>query len=223
MSEMYPDFHSHSGSSPVLTVDACRYVSVPEDFGRLLTVGIHPWNSGEASSADLDTVRKAVSDPRVVAVGEIGIDPFRGAPVERQMELAAAQIGIARQAGLPVVFHIVRRYDLLLRLYRLRGSSDRPWAVHGFRGKPSVARKLASKGIYMSVGEWFNRDSVREIPSNLLLLETDDSTSELDSIAVRVAAVRGVAVNSVLALAGANMCRFYGIGGLSFRTVVQGK
>lgn len=211
MSKKLPiNFHSHNSDSPIINISLTDYPDFePANESQRLTVGIHPWDSENEQLSEFGYLSSALNDSRVIALGEVGIDPLRGAPIERQMYLLRLQLKYAVPNGMPVVFHIVRRYDLLLELY----SEYRPtgaWAVHGFRAKPEIARELAKAGIYMSVGKRFNPESVAAIPNNLLLVETDmEDDTELPAIIEAVAQARRQTPRQVADLAADNLARFY--------------
>ncbi|MDE7136460.1 MAG: TatD family hydrolase [Muribaculaceae bacterium] len=206
------NFHSHNSDSRIINISLSAYTDyIPADDRQLLTVGIHPWDSESEQLAEFGYLSTALNDKRVVALGEVGIDPLRGAPIERQMFLLEAQLKYAVPLGLPIVFHIVRRHDLLLELYsKFRPSA--PWAVHGFRGRPEVANKLAAVGIYMSVGKRFNAESVAAIPDNLLLVETDmDDDNTIFEVIAAVAQARNQSPEYVARICEANLARFYNL------------
>jgi TatD DNase family protein len=64
-----------------------------------------------------------------------------------------------------------------------------PWIIHGFRGKPQLARQLINQGFYISLGELFNPQTATIIPTNRLLFETDESTLDIDTIIERIKGV----------------------------------
>lgn len=208
------NFHSHNSDAPILNLalsdyDSAQLATENAASHQLYTVGIHPWDTDENTIDYFESLARALVDDNVVALGEVGLDPLRGASIERQVYILRMQLMCAQGAGLPVVFHIVRRYDLLVELFD-EFKPKEPWAVHGFRAKPEVARQLAELGIYMSLGKRFNAEAAALIPDNLLLIETDEEPeSELPSIIAAVAAARGQSVAHVTSLAQRNLASFY--------------
>lgn len=203
------NIHSHDPESQFLTMSLPDYMGYEPKEGQKLIVGLHPWDTSDAPMFEyFSMLSEAISDPNVVAIGEIGVDPFHGAPLERQIQLLRYLLFAAKEANMPVVFHIVRRFDILMQMkkeYKMSAA----WAVHGFRSKPEVAQQLADAGIYMSVGSKFNPDSVKMIPRNLLLLETDTlPDSEMSNIIEAVAAARGVTPKTLASIARENLRRF---------------
>ncbi len=210
------DSHCHDRSAGLLTLTLDEYRGYEPATGQRLVVGLHPWDTLESDMYEaFNILSDAITDPNVVAIGEIGIDPLHGASVERQEQLLRYQLQVAADARMPVVFHIVRRYDILLKLY----AEFRPvsaGAVHGFRAKPEVAAQLADAGIYMSVGPKFNAETVKMIPRELLLLETDElPESEIRNVIAAVADVRGMRQGALADLARENLRRFLNSGAKS--------
>lgn len=206
--------HCHDRNAQLLSLGLNEYRDYePARPDQRLMVGLHPWNTADADMFDtFDVMSAAITDPRVVAIGEVGIDPLHGAPIERQEEILRYQLQVANEARLPVMFHIVRRYDILVRLYK----EFRPvasWAVHGFRSTPEVANQLADLGIYMSIGLKFNPDTVKAIPRNLMLLETDELPDEaIRDVIASVARLRDKRQSVVASIARDNLHRFLNSG-----------
>lgn len=201
--------HCHHRDAALLTLGLNEYPGYEAAEDQQLMVGLHPWDTSQEEMFEcFSTLSDAISDPRVIAMGEVGIDPLHGAPVERQVQLLRYMLHVAQDARMPVMFHIVRRFDILLQLHKeLRPTAA--WAVHGFRSKPEVAQQLADAGIYMSVGPKFNPDTVRMIPRNLLLLETDDRPDEeIRGVIEAVAEARGVHRSTLAQIARENLRRF---------------
>jgi TatD DNase family protein len=80
---------------------------------------------------------------------------------------------------------VVKAYSEIMALKReLRPMQ--PWIIHGFRGKPELARQLLCADFYISLGERFNPAAAAVIPADRLLVETDDSTMPIAEIASRL-------------------------------------
>lgn len=207
------NLHCHDEGARILTLSLQDYQGYESPAGQKLIVGLHPWDTEEDDMFDCFSIlSEAICDPRVVAIGEVGIDPLHGASVERQEHLLEYMLFAACMARLPVVFHIVRRYDILMKMFRAFKPTA-SWAVHGFRAKPDVVKQLADAGIYMSVGLKFNPESVKLIPRRLLLLETDElPDSEMPRVVEAVAQARGVSRNALVADVKENLRRFLASG-----------
>lgn len=205
------DFHSHAADAPVVTLTPELYAA---GITGPCTVGIHPWLTASATPADLDTLRRAASDPAVAAIGEIGLDRLRGAAMPLQEELLEAQLRIASKAGKPVVLHIVRAFDRLEAVRKRLGPAMPEAAIHAFRGNAALARQLTAAGLLLSIGPKFNAEAVRTIPDTRLLIETDTETGLPESnpgeVLQAVAEARGDEAEALASTVNANFMHFYG-------------
>lgn len=179
------DCHTHQ-PRPQAVVQASP--SSIQEPGLVYSVGIHPWDT--AGDFDMKTLRAALLRPGTVAVGEAGLDALRGAPMERQIEIFEAQIELSESLGLPLIIHCVRASHHLLELRRHLKPSQ-PWIYHGFRGGAAAARQLLDAGLYLSLGPKFNDEAARAIPSDRLMIETDDTVIDIADVARSVSAARG--------------------------------
>ncbi len=159
--------------------------------GDSYALGIHPLYVGQAADDDLQRLDAALTryrdDPRLVAVGEIGLDylvpalcqsPLR----ERQMHFYRAQLRLARQHGLPVILHVRRSADQLFQGLREIGAGAGPWQgiAHAFNGSSQQAKRLVGVGLKLGFGGAFTYDRAlqlrrlaTELPLEALVLETD--------------------------------------------------
>jgi TatD DNase family protein len=118
-------------------------------------LGIHPLFVDAAADADLDELRRRVAavrdDPGFVGIGEIGLDHFvPGLDRERQQRFLVEQLKIARDFDLPVILHVRRAQDHVLReLRRLRPCSG---IAHAFNGSEQQARMFVELGCALGFG-----------------------------------------------------------------------
>jgi TatD DNase family protein len=118
-------------------------------------LGIHPLYVDRAADDDLDRLADALrackDDPRLVAVGEIGLDHFvPGVNRERQDMFYAAQLKLARVHGLPVILHVRRSADGLLK--HLRRIEVGGGIAHAFNGSDAQAQQFAARGFKLGFG-----------------------------------------------------------------------
>ena len=159
--------------------------------GDSYALGIHPLYVAQAGEHDLDALDAALTaqrdDPRLVAVGEIGLDylvpalcqsPLR----ERQMHFYRAQLRLARKHGLPVILHVRRSADQLLQGLSEVGGGAGPWQgiAHAFNGSIQQAQRLVGAGLKLGFGGAVTYDRAlqlrrlaTELPLEALVLETD--------------------------------------------------
>ena len=135
--------------------------------------GIHPWDTGGAGiDRMLARVASLAADSRVVAIGETGLDALRGAPLDVQERIFLRHAAIAESVGKPLIIHAVRTAARIAGLCRSFRPTV-PWIIHGFRGKPQLARQLLAAGLSLSLGPLHNPDTAAMIPPGRLYRETD--------------------------------------------------
>jgi len=123
--------------------------------GLAYALGIHPLYVDRAADADLERLDAALharrDDPRLVAVGEIGLDHFvPGLDRERQQRFYLAQLRLARAHGLPVILHVRRSADALLA--GLRRIEVAGGIAHAFNGSVQQAAQFAERGFKLGFG-----------------------------------------------------------------------
>ena len=159
-------------------------------FAYSYALGIHPLFVPRASDADLAALDAELSlrqaDPRLVAVGEIGLDYFvpelLESPMrERQEFFYREQLKLAKKHGLPVILHVRRSADKLLKhLRELQPDGGWRGIGHAFNGSEQQAQEFLKLGFKLGFGGALTFDSARQIrrlaqslPLDALVLETD--------------------------------------------------
>jgi TatD DNase family protein len=140
------------------------------------TVGLHPHDA----SAGVDTIVSLLDEPKVVAVGEAGLDyHYDHSPREQQREAFAAQIALAHERGLTLVIHTREAWDDTFAILEAGGVPERT-IFHCFTGGPDEARRCLDLGAYLSFSGIVTfkhadelRDAARLCPEDRLLVETD--------------------------------------------------
>ena len=145
--------------------------------GMLAAAGIHPENILESQPEDIRRLEALYADPKVVAVGEIGLDYHWNTPRDLQRFYFEEQLKLANRLGLPVVVHDREAHAdtmELLRRYRPKG------VMHCFSGSAEMARELVELGMYVGfTGVVTFRNARRPleaaaaVPAERLLIETD--------------------------------------------------
>jgi TatD DNase family protein len=149
--------------------------------GVYATVGIHPHGARILDQNLLDELRDLGGRPRVVAIGEIGLDYYRDRqPRAVQQHCLRQQIELALELRLPVVIHVRDAYDAFLGIIGDYARSLNGLVLHCFSGDWAVARQCLDLGGYLSIPGTvtfakaeIQQDVVQRMPLNRLLLETD--------------------------------------------------
>lgn len=147
--------------------------------GVFATAGVHPHTASEFDAAAGARIEELLSDPRVVGVGETGLDYFRmRSPLEDQQRGFRAHCGLARETGKALVVHVRDAWtDALAILAEERVEGV---ILHCFSGDESVAKEAAGRGYFCSFAAnvgYPKNDALRvaaaAVPEELLLVETD--------------------------------------------------
>ncbi len=142
-------------------------------------LGLHPLYLDRHRDSDLQRLGEMLATQRPVAVGEIGLDyHVDGLDRDRQRQLFEAQLGIARDAGLPVILHVRKAHDDVLST--LRRIPVKGGICHAFNGSLQQGQRYIELGFRLGFGGMltFERSSrlralARELPLEALVLETD--------------------------------------------------
>ena len=171
-------------------------------------VGVHPWRAAFLDET-AGLLESLAASPRCLAVGETGLDRRRGPSLDCQIRAFRLHIALSERLGKPLIIHCVGCAAEILAHHReLR--PHQPWIIHGFRGKPELARQMLARGLYLSLGVRFNPDTARIIPDDRLLIETDDDReTDIMRVAAAIAPLRGTTPDAVLSLAAANAARLF--------------
>lgn len=155
-------------------------IGLAEQFpGVFATVGIHPNSSANLEEGWRDSIRAMASHPKVVAIGEIGLDyHWQYATREEQFKALTEQLDLADELDIPVVFHCREAYDDLLTL--LEGRKQGRWLLHCFSGDANDAARANKLECYFGVDGPLTyksanglRDLVASLPLERVVVETD--------------------------------------------------
>lgn len=194
-------------------------------------VGIHPEDALDLPEDWLGQIQEMLKEPKIVAVGEIGLDYhwLDACPKDRQQEVFAIQLELARELALPVAVHDREAHaDTLefLKKYKPAG------VVHCFSGSWETAREILDLGMYIGLGGVVTfknaRHAVevaRNIPLERLVLETDapymapvpyrgkrNDSSLIAFVAEKIGELRGMEAQAVLDVTAENTRRLFNLG-----------
>ncbi|MFB3907141.1 MAG: TatD family hydrolase [Candidatus Eisenbacteria bacterium] len=119
----------------------------------VLSAGIHPHDSGAASLADLERLFAALPDPKIVAIGETGLDYYRNyAPHDVQQAFFRRHVEFARESGLPLVVHARASHEDVLRILEEEGRGAVRGVLHCFSGDEAIAKRAGDLGFLLGFG-----------------------------------------------------------------------
>ncbi len=144
-------------------------------------VGVHPHDAREINPESLKELEHLLSQPKVVALGEIGLDYYRDhCPHDIQQEAFRQQIRLARKVNKPIIVHDRDAHADLLRIMSEENASEVGGVVHCFSGDTDMARRCIDLGFYISFTgniTYPKNEELRQVVKNIsidkMLIETD--------------------------------------------------
>jgi TatD DNase family protein len=208
-----------------------RAIEIAIDHRLWAAVGIHPSATSEWKSSSMDAIDELVGHPRVVAIGETGLDLYRDhAPRELQQANFAAHIELAKEHSKALIIHTRESARAALDMLEQHGPPDRV-VFHCWSGDQDELRGALDMGAYVSFAGNISfksaqslRDAASVVPSNRLMVETDspyltpvphrgkpNEPAYVAFVGAATAEARGEPVEEVGAFTSANARRLYGI------------
>jgi TatD DNase family protein len=200
------------------------------------TIGLHPNSVSEAPADWKQALRSLADHPRVVAIGETGLDYYRDfTPPELQTPALRWHLDLASEMDLPVIIHNrdanAETTAELLAWMRRRSSAASPGVLHSFAGDEVMMRTCADAGFAISFSGIvtfatkslaYLSEIAARVPEAALLVETDspylapvpfrgrrNEPSFVRSVAARLADLRGVTPEHIAAVTTKNACRVF--------------
>jgi TatD DNase family protein len=143
-------------------------------------VGIHPTDCGEASDKDFEEIRKLAQHPRVVAIGEVGLDFYwKNVLPEVQRKAFVRQLALAREMNKPVIIHNREAGEAILQTLREENIRELVGVFHCFSENADFAKRVLDLGCYISFtgNLTYKKSSLPEvaaqIPLDRIMIETD--------------------------------------------------
>ncbi len=213
------------------TLSADRALGLTDGESRLsATAGVHPHDARGWSADVADWLRERLRHPRVVAAGEMGLD-YHYDHSARDLQRAAfeEQLALAAAAGRPAILHAREADDDVAAI--LAGQPSATAILHSFSSGPTLLRAGLVLRHYVSFSgmvtfkNWRLDQAILDIPLDRLLLETDgpylapvphrgkrNEPAFVRHVAERIAALRGLPVEELISVTGANAARVFGLG-----------
>jgi TatD DNase family protein len=207
---MYINLHTHQRTyqPDVVPIVNCGYgFETPPETG-FFSIGLHPWRlaNWDADAAQ-QWLRTLLTDPRVIAVGEAGLDTVTDTPWQVQEQAFELCIDLAIEYELPLVLHCVKAFDAMIH-YRKKIGHTHPkaWIIHGFDKHPQTAAMLYQAGFHLSFGQAILKpdghavQALRQAPVGYFFLETDSADQvTIQAVYEAAARIRGLSLNELKA------------------------
>ena len=197
-------------------------------------VGVHPLDT-EHWQVDTPAVLRdaAAADPRVVAIGELGLDLFRATNLDEQQAMLIPQLDLAEELGLPVIIHCRDAAEPMLALLEQRRSAGHSiqGVMHCWGGTPAEMHAFLAFGLYISFSGTVTfpkavetHQCAQEVPEDRYLVETDcpflspvprrgkrNEPAMVRHVAARMAELRGQSLEQVALRSSANASRLFAL------------
>ena len=195
------------------------------------TVGVHPSETGELCEADIDELKRLAANPKVRAIGEIGLDYHYPDDVEPsiQKKWFVRQLELAKELDMPVVIHDRESKGECLEILKEHKISN--GVVHCFSGSAETAREILKLGMMISFTGVLTFKNAKKaiaacaaVPLDRLMIETDcpymspephrgrrNFSGYVEFVARKMAEIKGVSYDELVNITKRNAKRFYGI------------
>ena len=193
-------------------------------------VGVHPNETAELTDADMKWLESLAENPKVVAIGEIGLDYYWDEPErEIQKHWFSAQLEVAKKTGLPVIIHSRDAAKDTLDIMKVEHNGATGGVIHCFSYGVEMAREYLNMGFFLGIGGVLTFKNARvikevasEIPLSSIVLETDspylapvpyrgkrNNSMYLKEVVKQLAQIKQVSEETVITTTLANAKRLY--------------
>ncbi len=210
-----------------------RSIALAEQYPFIYAaVGVHPHDAAMVDEKALAKLQTLASHPKVVAVGEMGLDYYRDlSPRDIQQQVFRKQLELAKEAGKPVIIHDREAHGDVMRILKEAKASAIGGILHCFSGSWEMAQECLELGFYISIAgpvTFHNARKLTEIaakvPLDRLLIETDapyltpepfrgkrNEASYVYYVAEKLATLRGMAIEELAEATTKNGLAVFGI------------
>lgn len=192
--------------------------------------GVHPSETAELDEEKYEWLKAQCALPKIVAVGEIGLDYYWEEPEhDVQKKWFERQLLLAKEVGLPVIIHSREAAKDTLDMMKALHAQDLGGVIHCFSYTKEMAREYLNMGYYFGIGGVVTfqnakklREAVEYIPMEHILLETDspylapvpnrgkrNSSKNLPFVAREIAGIKGISYEEVVAITEQNAKRLF--------------
>jgi TatD DNase family protein len=228
-----------NGISHILTIgcdleSSAKSIAMAEKYENIFAaVGVHPHDATEINDSALAKLRSMLSHPKVVALGEIGLDYYRDrSPREIQRSAFREQIRLAKEIGKPIIVHDRDAHEEVVQILKEENASAVGGVLHCFSGDLNMAQQCLDLGFYLSFTGTITypkndavREIIKEIPIDRMLVETDcpylspqkfrgkrNEPAYVRYTAEKMAEIKGLTIDDVARVTNRNCHNLFGFG-----------
>lgn len=209
-----------------------RSVDLAEKYDFIFAaVGIHPHDAQGADEATWVEIKKLAAHPKVVALGEMGLDYFRNlSPKETQRKVFRSQLNLAKEMNKPIIVHDREAHGEIMEMLKKEKDPETIGVLHCFSGSWEMAQECIKMGFYISMAgpvTFQNAPNLHEIavkvPLDRLLVETDspylapspfrgkrNESAHVRLIAEKIASLRQISLEELAGATSSNTKKLFG-------------
>lgn len=204
----YYDIHTHR--EPERGVKAIRNLMNPDTLATeleqegLYSAGLHPWHlHPDHWQEDIAEIRKHMHNPRLVAIGEAGLDRLTDLPLELQKSVFVETVRLSEEAKKPLIIHAVRTHAEITLLHA-QLKPTQAWIIHGFNNRNTIGHGILNQGIHLSFGAAILNEGspaakmLAETPQDRFFLESDDAQVPMKELYHRAALLTGKDIETMV-------------------------
>ncbi len=210
-----------------------RSIALSEKYNFIYAaVGIHPHDAAAEGAGGLEEIRRLSAHPKVVAIGEMGLDYYRDlSPRDVQQEMFRKQIRLAIDLNKPIIVHDRDAHGEVMKILKDEEAEKVGGVLHCFSGSLEMARECLEMGFYISIAGpvTFNnakrlQEIVKAIPLDKLLIETDapyltpepnrgkrNESAFVVYVAQKISELKGLPIEDIAQAATSNAKMLFGI------------
>jgi len=195
-------------------------------------IGWHPVDAIDLTDSYLDWIEELTAHPKVVAIGEIGLDyHWDKSPKDVQQAVFRRQIQLAKKLDLPIIIHNREATEDVVTILEEEGAAEVGGIMHCFSGSPETAKRCLDMNFYISLGGPVTfknavkpKEVAKEVPLDRLLIETDcpylaphpyrgkrNEPSYVKLVAEQIADLKGISFDEVARATTENANRLFRI------------
>lgn len=214
-----------------VTINRAMELAERHDF-IYACVGWHPVDAIDMTEEDLNWIEELASHPKVVALGEMGLDyHWDKSPHDIQKEVFRKQIRLAKKVKLPIVIHNRDATSDIVEILKDEGAEEVGGIMHCFSGSVEIAKQCLDMNFYISLGGPVTfknakkpKEVALEVPLDKLLIETDcpyltphpyrgqrNEPSYVKLVAMEIAEIKGLTFEEIAKATSDNAKRLFGI------------
>ncbi len=210
-----------------------RAMQIVEQYENFYAaVGWHPVDAIDMTDADLDWIRELSGHPKVVALGEMGLDyHWDKSPAEIQQDVFRRQIRLAKEVGLPIVIHNREATQDILTILKEERAGEIGGIMHCFSDDWASAKEFIDLGFHIGIGgpvtfknAQLPKEVASQVPIDRLLVETDcpylsphpfrgkrNEPARVKLVAEKIAELRGLSYEELTRKTFDNACQLFGL------------